>query len=315
MSQTINAAEFTESTTALDLRFATEHERLTARRSGIGSSDLGPIMGTNTRYRTPRTLWEDKTGRVEVDTATSEAAEWGQTLERTIGLAFAQRFETQLIDAPYILASKQNPVWMASPDFAVMLNGRLELVECKSRRNPWPDGVPQDIVDQCQWQLAVTGVEKCHVAVLFGGQELKTYGLVRDEPRIAVLREAVSQFWSHVLFDEPPAPLVQDVPRMVPTKGQLVVGADVVDMVRRREDIAAALSTVTAEKNEIDDALKLMLADHEEAVTADGHVIAAYKASEKVTVDAKRLAEEHPRIAKKMTETTTTRRLSVKKAA
>ena len=64
------------------------------RRQGIGASDAPVIMG-ETPFKTPRTLWSIKTGRMQEDPA-GPAARRGRELERVASRAYERQFGTQM---------------------------------------------------------------------------------------------------------------------------------------------------------------------------------------------------------------------------
>jgi len=70
----------------------------------------------------------------------------------------------------------------------------------------WLEGVPEHFQLQVQHQLAVTGLERAWLAVLFGGQRLELVEVERDDELIRELIELEEAFWTkHVLADVPPA--------------------------------------------------------------------------------------------------------------
>lgn len=275
------ATWFPDAEIATDLRFVDETGRLEARRVGVGSSDIAVLTG-DSRYDTPLGMFADKTGRTPIDTGSSEAAEWGQTLEPVIAAKFAERWGVELYDAPYILRSLSTGWHCASPDYMILANGRPELVEIKCRRNPWPDGPPQSIIDQCVWQMHVTGVAKCHIVVLFAGCEMPPpFSIVADPHRASQLAELADRFWSHVLLDEPPPPMPVDTRRMIPGPGQILLTDDQIEALRRREALKAEAKQLIDEAEALADPIRVAMADVETAVDRDGEIVATYRAGKK----------------------------------
>ena len=272
------AGMFPDATIAHDLNLIDgELARLTARRDGVGSSDVAAVMG-NSNYHTPLSLWEDKTGRTPIDTVSSEAAEWGHRLEPVVATAFAERFGGELFDAPYILQSNDCPWHLASPDFVIVPQQRPELVEVKCRRFPWDDGPPQDIVDQVVWQMHVTGIEKAHIVVLVSGQEMPPpYSMMADPERASVLTAAVDEFWAHVQFDEPPPPKAVDTYRMIPGPGELLLPAELLENLIAANELKAQIKELSDRRNELHAPVQVAMADYEKAVTPDGKTAATFK--------------------------------------
>ena len=90
--------------------------------------------------------------------------------------------------------------------------------------------VKESDIIQCQHYLAVTGWEVAHMAVLIGGQELRTYIIPRDQRMIDGIINIETDFWRCVEEDRPPSMLyahrsaVDVIKRMYPgTNGETVV--------------------------------------------------------------------------------------------
>jgi putative phage-type endonuclease len=195
-----------------DLRDRDYADFLEARRDGIGSSDLGTIMG-NSQYGTRIELWQDKTRRVPVDSNDTEEQNWGRLLEEPIAREFARRECGQLMSVPYILASKAEPWKRASIDFVMVSAFGPEIVECKNLRFGF-DTLPAWRRAQVQWQMDVTGLERGHVVVLLSGMKLDDPFTVEPHPEFsASINAQAEEFWAYVQLDEEPPPMAADIRR------------------------------------------------------------------------------------------------------
>jgi predicted phage-related endonuclease len=69
-------------------------------------------------------------------------------------------------------------------------------VKCRSafKAHRWRSDVPDDVLAQTVWQLAVTGYDHIHVAVLIGGNEFKQTVVRRDEQIEAYVLGEVRRF-------------------------------------------------------------------------------------------------------------------------
>ena len=199
-------------------------EFLTARRAGIGGSDIGAIMGLS-KWKSPVDVWLDKTGRVEPDLEMSEAAYFGVELESFVAAEYSKRSGNKVQRVNQIIKHPQHAWMLANIDRAVVADGsraRLDkdgnltgikgLLECKTAsaylEREWSDeSAPLAYVAQCQWYMAITGAEWCDLAVLIGGQKYVCHRIERDESLIDAVIEAGRQFWfSNVIADIPPTP-------------------------------------------------------------------------------------------------------------
>jgi putative phage-type endonuclease len=159
---------------------------LTARRNGIGSSDVAAILGVADR-NTAVHVYRDKRGEL-VDDA-GEAALWGHILEEPIAREWARRQKSVIqrvglvahVDEPWRMATLDRQVLECPMDRTVRTRCALE-VKCRSafKAHRWRSDVPDDVLAQVAWQMSITGYDHIHVAVLIGGNEMKQAVVHRD---------------------------------------------------------------------------------------------------------------------------------------
>ncbi|WP_328465474.1 YqaJ viral recombinase family protein [Actinoplanes sp. NBC_00393] len=161
---------------------------LTARRQGIGSSDVAAILGVADR-NTAVHVYRDKRGEL-VDDA-GEAALWGHLLEDPVAREWSRRQRSVVqrvgliahVDEPWRMATLDRQVLECPMDRDVKTRCALE-VKCRSafKAKRWANAnVPDDVLAQVTWQLAITGYDHIHVAVLIGGNELKMAVVEREQ--------------------------------------------------------------------------------------------------------------------------------------
>jgi putative phage-type endonuclease len=188
---------------------------LTARRSGIGSSDVPAILGL-VDYTPPLKVYYDKTGH-DVDDA-GEAAYWGTVNEEPVARRWAMQ-NRSVIRRVGLVAHMDHPHWMTTLDRRVTECPLSEdeqtpcALEVKTRSAfksaQWHAGAPDDVTAQVLWQIIVNGYEHMHYAVLIGGNEYHQ-GTIRADQYADVMADittAVDYFWNeHVQAEVPPAP-------------------------------------------------------------------------------------------------------------
>lgn len=205
---------------------------LTARRSGIGSSDVPAILGLIDQ-NPPLKVYYDKTGQ-DVDDA-GEAAYWGNVHEENVARTWAMR-NRSVIRRIGLVAHVDHPHWMTTLDRRVTECPLAEdrtpcALEVKTRSAfksaQWHAGAPDDVTAQMLWQIVVNGYEHMHYAVLIGGNEYHQ-GTIRADQYTDVMADittAVDKFWTeHVQAQVPPEPtgngeaLVKLFRRLHPTR-------------------------------------------------------------------------------------------------
>jgi len=188
---------------------------LTARRSGIGSSDVPAILGL-VDYTPPLKVYYDKLG-FDVDDA-GEAAYWGNVNEEAVARRRAMQSRS-VIRRVGLVAHQDHPHRMTTLDRRVTECPLSEdeqapcALEVKTRSAfksaQWHAGAPDDVTAQVLWQIIVNGYEHMHYAVLIGGNEYHQ-GVIRADQYTDVMDDittAVDKFWhEHVKAEVPPEP-------------------------------------------------------------------------------------------------------------
>jgi putative phage-type endonuclease len=279
---------------------------LARRRAGIGSSDVAAILGLSER-RTPVHVWRDKRGEM-VDEQT-EPMLWGTLLEDTVAREWARR-NRSVVQRVGLVANIEHPWRLATLDRRVAecpLNRATReacALEIKCRNafttHRWRSDVPDDVLAQVTWQLAVTGYEHIHVGVLIGGNDYRQTVVRRDPDVESYILGEVDWFRTdHVLADvEPPwdltkaAALIELDNLMHPDRvGEL----DVMEIGEVLEYAAASAAKGAAERRlKAARAELARLADGRRTVTFGGELAYEFAPVTKATPDLDALAERWP---------------------
>lgn len=288
-----------------------------ARRLGVGGSDVAAIMGMSS-YRSPYEAWLEKTGRAEpADLSGNEAVEWGNRLEGCVADRFADGHpELRVVRRNAMLVSRERHWAFANLDrIAYAEGGEPYVLECKTcgarRAHDWDAGVPDYYLTQVTHYLGVTGYAGAWVAVLIGGQEYREFYVPRDEADIAAVAEAVDSFWHRNVEGG-------EMPAMVGTASEagalaesyadwrdeyaqccdedlIAEGCDLDAL----EDVKARIDELTREKRRIEDALKARIGDRKGLMTQTRRV--TWPRTVSTRFDAKRFRGEHPELAEQYT--------------
>lgn len=179
-------------------------EWLKARRTGIGASDAGAILGVSP-YASPVSIYADKLGVGDED-RDDERKKWGRLLEPTIINEFEETSGRTVYAMDVLMRSKEWPFLMATLD-AKQLSREFEgygICEVKNTTQYW-DGTPDHIWIQAQHQMAVTGYTWGSVVALYCGSQLRVIDLERDDKFIReTLVPECEAFWGRVQSGAPP---------------------------------------------------------------------------------------------------------------
>lgn len=278
---------------------------LAERRTGIGGSDAGAILGVSP-WETPVTVWLDKTGRSAPKPET-EAMRIGTELEDFVARRYeqetgrtVQRFNRMLHDGCLL----GNYDRLVVPDGAKVASHMGEvrtdtLLECKtSSAFGWDDGVPPQYIAQVMHYMGLSpSLQHTDVACLFLNiKQFKVFRVERDDEVIAAMRDKLTDWWKrYVVADTPPPPVNEDDCRLLWARsnpGKTVTASeDIAKKLDEYRSVEARIKELEAESQKAKDAICAFMEDAEVLVGPDGKPILTYKSSKDSTkVDWEKLA-------------------------
>jgi putative phage-type endonuclease len=167
------------------------------RRQGIGASDAPVIMG-ETPFKSPRTLWSIKTGRMPEEPA-GPAARRGRELEGYARRAYERRTGIQV--EPLCLVHQELGWMRASLDGLSFDGTTLVEIKCplnlRDRISAVQGRIPSQYHAQLQHQLEVSGAERAHYWS-FHGSDGFLIEIRPDHEYAKRLIDAEAQFWQRV---------------------------------------------------------------------------------------------------------------------
>jgi putative phage-type endonuclease len=187
-------------------------EILEARKSCITGSDASVICGVNP-WKNIVQLYLEKVGyNVPEDISEKNYIKAGHYLEPAIAKWFEDETGLLTIETPTMYVHRDYR-WMAG-NIDRRICGSNDILEIKTSRSAkgWgesgdSDNIPVQYLMQCAHYCAVLDAEACHIAVLIGGSDFRTYKYVRNKRLEENLIEQERVFWEeHVLKEIPPEP-------------------------------------------------------------------------------------------------------------
>lgn len=268
------------------------------RRSGIGGSDVGVIMGVNP-WKTPYQLWLDKTGQ---ETVQKENAyqHFGLMLEQVIADEFAERNQVKVQRRNNMFHKEGTPL-IANIDRYIVGGGILECKTC----DKWAagkfgedgtDDVPETYLLQVQHYMYVTGIHGAFLAVLIGGNEYRQYEIPYNAELAEFCARKCCEWWeTYVTGNTPPPATMRDnlgeYYRAV--TGKTVTATPyILDRLALIRDRKNAIKEQETELDEMLAEIKLFAGEAETILGTDGKPVATWKQSKSRSVtDWKGLAE------------------------
>jgi putative phage-type endonuclease len=303
---------------------------LTARRGGLGSSDIAAILGIS-RYGNALSVWHDKTGGLPLDGDDSEPALWGRAMEETVAREWARR-NRSVIRRVGLVANIDRPWQMCTLDRRVLecplADDRERCaveIKCrdKMKAGQFRKGVADDVLVQTLWQADVCGYDHIHAAVLIGGNDYRQF-VIRPADHadlLADLRAAGAALWDRVVTrrpptligDEEPGPLLDLYERLHPERdGAVEIARDGDAQDALAEYIVAGAQESAGKKAKERAKAKLLGVLGDAEVALDGDKVAfSYDEQSREYADTKRLAERWPEAYADCVEDRVSRRLNI----
>lgn len=239
------------------------------RRKYIGGSDIAAVMGMS-RWKTPLTLWLEKTGEIESSTKSdNEAVELGRELEDFVAKKFTRITGLKVRKRQEKYIHKKYPFLVAHVDRIIV--GSDELLECKTcssyKKDEWKDeDIPKEYILQVMWYLGITGRKKGHIAVLIGGQCFKKKVIKFDAELFNIMVEMAIKFWDCVQTKTMPALTPDDnevMSKIYPSpENEYIENQDLESQIEKLVNIKAEISALDVERKLLEAELKNIIKTH-----------------------------------------------------
>lgn len=294
----------------------TREEWLAERATGLGGSDAAAVCGCSP-WATPLDVYTEKVqyldgygGHGGVETSDMRR---GTLLEPVVLQLYTDETGVLVHKSDQAIVSKLYPFMRANLD-GIAVNG-APILEAKTARykvppggnpapekrwgDPWTAEIPLVYLFQCQHNMVVSGVDVCHVPVLFGDFEFAVYEVAADPEFRELMIAEEERFWAMIQSRTPPEPINDaDISKRWPisqprqrkaTQEALEIGGHLLAL----REYFKKLETF---KESLESELKRALEGDEELV-AGKEVIATWKTARAVTrFDAKKFKADHPEL-------------------
>lgn len=279
------------------------------RNMFIGGSDAGTILGLNP-YKSPYTLWCEKTGRITPDDISDkESVWWGNYDEEGVAQRFCMKAEKKVTKSNFTYYLQEYPYIAGHIDRRVV--GEQAGLECKTtsswNHTRYDEGdIPPIHYAQCQHYMLVTGWKYWYYAVKKDNTDFFWMRIDRNEEYIRTLLRFEIEFWAHVLSNTPPGidgsastgktldTMYSDKPEEKNEHPIILNSADAEELVQIN-DISHQIDILSDLKNAKINAFKDRMGYNPLAEGCGFRI--KYKATRgRETIDAKRLKKECPDI-------------------
>ncbi len=298
-----------------------EAEWLQARNKGIGGSDASTVLKLN-KWKSPFQLWLEKTNQVEVESAGSEAAEFGNKLEAIVAETFTERTGIKVRKRNAIFAHDEHDFMRANVDRVVV--GENAGLECKTASaflmKDWKgEEIPDAYLIQCQHYMAVMGWDKMYIAVLVGGNSFIWKEVERDEELIGMIITHEQSFWEHNVIGNIAPPIdgssaaeqfLNERYKNADDDKFVDLSSDYGDKIKELQKVESEIKAKNERKKELQNDLKLQLEDAVHGYVGSFQV--SWKPQTQKRVDSKKLKAEYPDVFEQVQKEINMRKFSVK---
>lgn len=277
-------------------------EWLEARRSGLGGSDIGALLGLST-FSSELEVYYSKVDGTEPEV--TEAMEIGRNIEPWILRQWDSEYS--LVDDLVIIQSDERPYLLHSPD-ALGDGFGVEVKNIRSDHN-W-DPLPEFYMAQVQHGLLCSGLERWIVVALVGGQKLITREIEPNRELQGRIVEAAERFWNaHVLPKVPPEPDGSESAKRAlerrwdASEGSYDLEPELWATYKVKKTV---LEAAEKDLHKAQQRIQAAMGESEVALV-DGRKVATWKVGTRKSVDIKRLRDEEPKLAEKYEKVSSTR--------
>lgn len=294
------------------LKDLTRERWLDLRVEGLGGSDASAVLGWN-QYTTPLRLYLEKTGLHRSPDGAGEAAYWGVVLEDLVANRTEEKFGLTIVKPEYLYRSADWPFMLGNPDrlawdpdsktFGVYEGKTAGLFVA----DQWEDGPAVHALIQANHYMSVLGpaFQWARISVLIAGQRFESFHVERDEEVIDMLIKAEARFWEMVEHRIEPAPmhfssekdLLGELWPKAKALTEKLMPPDASVLTVRREELRLQIKDLEAEKDTIENQLRLWIEDAELGKAPDGTVLFTYKSIPNTRLDEGLLNERYPEVA------------------
>lgn len=297
---------------------------LQERGAGIGSSDVGTILGLNP-YETPYQLWRYRKG-LDAPKEENFFMRAGHYLEDAVSKFWQDETGKEVVKSSagdWLIVCNENPVLRVSPDRIYWLeekhNNNKGILECKtSQRKIDADDIPMTWFSQVQYQLGVSEMTEASLAWLSQGRDFGYVDLKFVPDYFEYIKDAVMKFWTDCIIGgkEPDAINAADIVKKYAqhTEGKIIeVTDEVFGYYTQLKDVKAQIKELEEQEEKLTNDIQMYFADAE-AITYHGQTLATWKTSKSsAKFDSAAFKKDNPELASRyMKEVEGTRRFLVK---
>lgn len=286
-------------------------EWLAARRTGIGGTDVAPILGIS-KWRKAHDVWLDKTGRRE-DRQTLAMAT-GKALEPLVRSIYEERHGEVITTG--LVRDRDNAILLGTPD-GVTDDAVVEFkTTTKWAFRSWRGVPPVDYWAQMQHYMMLTGRRQAVLAILLKDEADIANGyhemyVTYDPDWIGSTKSQLTEWWeTYVVADvEPPIPEDEEP---LAVEGLTIASTDAIETALSDLKEVKGLEKQLSERRK---ELEAVVKDHmgtADTLVNSGVALATYRNVTQERFDSRAFKDAHPELYPQYTKEISYRQLVIK---
>lgn len=289
------------------LRPSNRDEWLEIRKNGIGSSEVGTLLGLNP-FQTAYQLWEHKLDIVP-PTEENFAMKAGHYLEPAVAQFFADETGAKIIKnsaIDFIVRDDDKPFLQASPDRYFTIGKEKCILECKTTQNSIDaDDLPKHWYVQVMYQLGINRMKRGAIAWLTAGREFGFRWIEYDDELFKFIVSKVEEFWwvNVCGHQEPDIANSSDIERKFKNpEGDMTADNSLINDIDQLRTLKRTRKELDGKIDELEEGIKMHMLGKERIVTDEGRVLVTWrKSKESIKLDSERLKKERADIYSQFT--------------
>lgn len=236
-----------------DCRELTIEQWLIERKSGIGGSEAGKLLGYS-KYGSPLSVYTEKKSD-KVEEIDNKHTRHGKRMEPVIR-QWLNEDGYNASEYPFMMRSKDYPFMTANIDGLAEKDGSLYGLEIKTASDmmldKWQgDEIPDEYYCQVQHYMAVTGLEGFYIACLVS-KELIVKEVPRSEEFIKMLIDQEETFWNNFFLKNiAPAPMGTDADNQIVNDSIGDLSTEIITLDTEIDLLAKEYKSITKQESEL----------------------------------------------------------------
>jgi len=245
------------------------------RDGRIGCSDIANIMGCG--FKTPYETWAEKTNKIQ-NKLDNDLTKWGTLLEPVIAAVYAENHKVILTE-PKTITSVERQYFVGTPDRFIVDEQGVKQYILEIKTNVWDrddewgpagsDQIPIKYALQCAGYMAITGLDRCDVAVLIAGHDYREYTLQRNKEIEDKILSWVDWFYTLIKEDKPPTldgreGTTEAIKRYYRNHNSTIIEAtpEIAELCGRLKEVSKAVKEITTEEERSKNIIKQFIGEN-----------------------------------------------------